>query len=65
MGIQVYSGLEDAKHIPTVTKSFESDSDCTIGDRRVKVYKVPCHTRGHTIFHFVAHESEGGEELGE
>ena len=52
--IEVYAGLEDAEHIPTVTKSFSEDSVGVLLDGAcMNVYKVPCHTRGHTVYHFV------------
>lgn len=51
--LEVYSGAEDAMHIKTVTQQIQSDEEIKVGPNKIRVYKVPCHTRGHVIYHMI------------
>ena len=46
------AGKEDGEHIKGANLLIEQDTEIQINEAKVKVYNVPCHTRGHLLYHF-------------
>jgi glyoxylase-like metal-dependent hydrolase (beta-lactamase superfamily II) len=55
--VEVVGGIEDADVIKSVTKRIEGDGEFIVGGSRMRVYKVPCHTRGHVVYHILQTEN--------
>lgn len=39
--------------IKTVTQPIQGDEEIMLGSIQMRVYKVPCHTRGHVVYHLL------------
>ena len=46
------SGKNDAEHIKTVNNVINDDCELNLKVCNLGVFNVPCHTRGHVIYHF-------------
>lgn len=46
------AGKEDGDSIKGSNLLVEGDKDIQVNDSTVRVYNVPCHTKGHVLYHF-------------
>ena len=50
--VKSYIGFHDHQHVPLVNTVVNDKDEVSVGPTAFKVYSVPCHTRGHVIYHF-------------
>jgi hydroxyacylglutathione hydrolase len=55
----VVAGKEDGEAIKGSNFLVGEDGEIDVNGLAVKVYNVPCHTRGHVLYHFKAEGAKG------
>lgn len=61
-GLTVVGSARDSQRIPALAKGVAEGDLFNVGGLQVKVYEVPCHTRGH-VFYVVSDKSAGGPSV--
>lgn len=49
----MFIGENDKGEVPAANRYLKGGEMLEIGDSKVKVYFVPCHTKGHIVYHFL------------
>jgi hydroxyacylglutathione hydrolase len=56
--LKVVAGKEDGEAIKGSNLLIGEDTQIDVNKTKVRVYNVPCHTRGHLLYHFIAGNNE-------